>query len=65
MYIKVNSPATRRIALRIEGFEEPVRAEFNEEGVARVTSDEGEALAREVEGITIEQREERTQEEDE
>lgn len=65
MYIKVNSPATRRIALRLKGFDEPVRAEFNDEGVARVTSEVGEALAAEVEGITIEQREERTQEEDE
>lgn len=66
MYIEIDSPHTSSIGRRIDGFEGLVRADFNEDGRARVREEVGEALAREVQGISIVERETKSsQEEDE
>lgn len=64
MYIEIDSPSTRRIGRRIDGFDGLVEAVFNENGVARVTEEVGEALAEEVDAITIRERETKSSQED-
>ncbi len=55
MYIQVSNPNTQRVSVRVYENEDEFRtvsAEFNDEGRARVTQEDGEILMERIDGIT-------------